>query len=56
MVTTLKFSAEYVDRLSPVDRRMYIMYYERDKEEEAKQNKPNNSGVPLTNNIPADMG
>jgi hypothetical protein len=55
MVTQLKFSAEYVDKLSPVDRRLYIMYYQRDQEEERKKQKPT-SGISMTNNIPADIG
>ena len=56
MVMQMRFSAEYVDKLSPVDRKMYILYFEKDKEEEAKRQTPNSSGVSISNNIPDNMG
>ena len=37
MTTKLGFSAEYVERIPPVERGMYITYYLREKEEEEKR-------------------
>lgn len=39
MTTKLGFSAEYVERISPAERDMYIRYYLKEKEEEQKRKK-----------------
>jgi len=58
MVKKLRFTGEYVDKLSPVDRKLYIMYAEQDKEaKRARKQKPaSNDGGMLSRNIPADIG
>ena len=47
MVSLMKFSAEYVDRLSPADRKIYLFYYEKDLEEEQKRKNKANNGINL---------
>ena len=47
MTTKLGFSAEYVEKIPPVERDMYIKYYLREKEEEEKkkQSKPQGPSI-----------
>lgn len=47
MVKVLGFSAEYVESLSPAERKLYWMYYERDEAEKAKMQEE----VPMGPNI-----
>ena len=37
MVKILGFSAEYVENLTPVERKLYWTYYERDEAEKRKE-------------------
>ena len=44
MTSKIGFSAEYVENLSPAERDMYIRYYIKEKEEEAKKQKAAKGG------------
>jgi len=44
MTSKLGFSAEYVERISPAERRLYIQYYIQEKEEEQKRKSSKSSG------------
>jgi len=39
LVKHMNFSAEYAEALSPADRNIYIMYHDKELEEERKQQK-----------------
>jgi|TARA_R110002126_G_scaffold122632_7_gene264431 hypothetical protein len=38
MTTKLGFTAEYVERISPAERYVYIQYYMKEKADEARKN------------------
>jgi hypothetical protein len=44
MTTKLGFTAEYVEGLSPSERAVYIQYFLKEQEEEAKKQKRNPQG------------
>ena len=51
MVSILGFSAEYVERLTPNERKLYWVYYERDEEEKRKKSQRQNNGVTIGSGI-----
>ena len=46
MVNILGFSAEYVEKITPSERKLYWMYYKRDEEEKRKQSQQQ-EGIPV---------
>jgi len=46
LTTKLGFSAEYVERITPVERAMYITYYLKEKKEE--RNRKVTSQIPIS--------
>ena len=44
MTTKLRFSAEYVESISPAEREVYIKYYLREKEEEERRKTSSSKG------------
>ena len=52
MVNVLGFSAEYVEKMTPGERKLYWVYYERDEEEKRKKSQQSdNSGIPIGGGI-----
>ena len=50
MVTRMGFSAEYIEKLSPIERELINTYYKKDLEEQKKREE-NNNGIPPGPNI-----
>ena len=44
LVSKVGFSGEYVDHISPGERKMFILYYDKEQEEKRKAENPN-SGI-----------
>ena len=51
LTTKLGFSAEYVESISPAERDMYIRYYMREREEEAKKKQSRPQGPTIGDSI-----
>lgn len=51
MTTKLGFSAEYIESISPVERNMYIKYYQKEKKEEEQKKKNSSSGPTISSPI-----
>ena len=53
MTTKMNFSSEFIRRLSPADRKIYIMYYKKElEEEENRKQKPSSPAPFMTNRLP----